>query len=87
MRDPHHEDHLVGLELQAVELTEQERRAELQGDTAEAARVQHELEGVYADMARTAEHLVADGTHVTVAAQSSAGLVEGAGEVGDQVVG
>jgi hypothetical protein len=40
MRNSRLEDHLAGLELQVVELAEREARAELQGDGAQAARLQ-----------------------------------------------
>ena len=57
--DIHLEDHLVGLEQQVVELVEQERRAELQGDSAEAARLDREVLDLYTEMARTAELITA----------------------------
>ncbi|MBV8958473.1 MAG: hypothetical protein JOZ37_14160 [Actinobacteria bacterium] len=59
--DKHLEDHLVGLEQQVVELVEQERRAELQGDSTEAARLEQEVFGLYTEMARTAELITAGG--------------------------
>ena len=76
--DNHLEDHLVGLEQQVVELVEQEKRAETQGDSAEAARIEQELEGLYTEMARTAERITAGGWgHPTVEAETSAHAVEG----------
>lgn len=59
--DSHLEDHLVGLEQQVVELVEQERRAELQGDSTEAARLEQEVLGLYTEMARTAELITVGG--------------------------
>ncbi|HZQ84074.1 MAG TPA: hypothetical protein VFA83_04510 [Acidimicrobiales bacterium] len=59
--DNHLEDHLVGLEQQVVELVEQERRAELQGDSTEAARLEQEVLGLYTEMARTAELITVGG--------------------------
>jgi hypothetical protein len=59
--DIHLEDHLVGLEQQVVELVEQERRAELQGDSTEAARLEQEVLDLYTEMARTAELITAGG--------------------------
>jgi hypothetical protein len=57
MIDPRLEDHLVGVELQIVELVERRERATLQGRPDDAATIQAELDALYADMARTAEHL------------------------------
>jgi hypothetical protein len=79
--DNHLEDHLVGLEQQVVELVEQERRAELQGDDVEATRIEHELSGLYTDMARTAERITAGGYPTAVVEARPAGsdaAVEGA---------
>jgi hypothetical protein len=58
MIDPRLEDHLVGVELQIVELVERRERAALQGRTDDAAAIQAELDALYADMATTAEQLV-----------------------------
>ena len=77
--DNHLEDHLVGVEQQVVELVEQERRAELQGDSAEASRIEHELSGLYTDMARTAERITApDYSHAVVEAAPASETVEDA---------
>ena len=51
------EDHLVGVELQVVELVEQRERAEVQGRPEDAARIQSEIDALYADMARTTEQM------------------------------
>ena len=74
--DKHLEDHLVGLEQQVVELVEQERRAELQGDSTEAARLEQEVFGLYTEMARTAELITAGGysAPVVVAEPASHGV-------------
>lgn len=78
--DNHLEDHLVGVEQQVVELVEQERRAELQGDAAEAVRIEQELDGLYTDMARTAERITAgEYPHAVVEAEPAGSeTVEGA---------
>lgn len=54
------EDHLVGVELQVVELVEQRERAEVQGRTEDAARIQREINALYAEMARTTEQMTAE---------------------------
>jgi hypothetical protein len=58
MADSLLEDHLVGVELQVVELVEQRERAEVQGRAAEATRLQGEIDSLYTDMAETAARLV-----------------------------
>jgi hypothetical protein len=55
MTDPRLEDHLVGLELQLVELVEQHERAEVQHRPRDAARLQAEIDALQEEMARTAE--------------------------------
>lgn len=57
------EDHLVGVELQVVELVEQRERAEVQGRTEDAARIQREIDALYAEMARTTEQITAEQHH------------------------
>jgi hypothetical protein len=75
--DNHLEDHLVGLEQQVVELVEQEKRAETQGDSTEASRIEQELAGLYTEMARTAERITAgEWGHPTVEAETSGHAVE-----------
>ena len=54
------EDHLVGIELQVVELVEQRERAEVQGRTEDAARIQREIDALYAEMARTTEQITTE---------------------------
>ena len=58
--DPRLEDHLVGVELQIVELVEQRERATVQHDTAEAKRIQDEIDALQAELAATAERIAAD---------------------------
>jgi hypothetical protein len=58
--DPQLEDHLVGVELQIVELVEQRKRATVQHDTAEAERIQAEIDTLQAELASTAERLTSD---------------------------
>jgi hypothetical protein len=60
MHDPKLEDHVVGLELQIVELVEQRERATVQHDDAEAARIQGEIDALQAEMAQTAELIAED---------------------------
>jgi hypothetical protein len=60
MHDPKLEDHVVGLELQIVELVEQRERATVQHDEAEAARIQREIDALQAEMAQTAEAIAED---------------------------
>jgi hypothetical protein len=58
MTDPQLEDHVVGLELQIVELVEQRERAVVQGDEPAAKRIQREIDQLQAEMAATAEEIV-----------------------------
>ena len=60
MHDPKLEDHVVGLELQIVELVEQRERATVQHDDAEAARIQGEIDALQAEMVTTAEAIAED---------------------------
>ena len=60
MHDPKLEDHVVGLELQIVELVEQRERATVQHDEAEAARIQREIDALQAEMAQTAAAIAED---------------------------
>ena len=60
MHDPKLEDHVVGLELQIVELVEQRERATVQHDEAEAARIQGEIDALQSEMATTAEAIAED---------------------------
>ncbi len=60
MHDPTLEDHVVGLELQIVELVEQRERATVQHDDAEATRIQTEIDELQSEMATTAEAIAED---------------------------
>ena len=55
--DPRLEDHVVGVELQIVELVEQRERATVQERHEDAARIQREIDALQAEMARAAEKL------------------------------
>ncbi len=57
MIDPRLEDHVVGLELQLVELVEQRERAEVQHRPHDAAALQLEIDAIQEEMARSAEIL------------------------------
>ena len=59
MTDPRLADHMVGLELQMIELEERRQRAQVQGDRVAMARLETEIEQLRAEMASTAEHLQA----------------------------
>ena len=58
MADPRLEDHVVGLELQIVELVERRERALVQNDGAEADRIQREIDALQLEMASTAEEII-----------------------------
>jgi hypothetical protein len=55
MINPRLEDHVVGLELQLVELVEQRERARVQRRPKDAARIQRDIDALQEEMARTAE--------------------------------
>ncbi|MDQ6798102.1 MAG: hypothetical protein M3011_08825 [Actinomycetota bacterium] len=55
MTDPRLEDHVVGLELQLVELVEQQHRAETQYRPDDAARLAREIAAVQQELAASAE--------------------------------
>jgi hypothetical protein len=67
MADTLLEDHLVGVELQVVELVEQRERAEVQGRGGEAARLQAEIDALYTEMADTAARVVEAQPHAHIA--------------------
>lgn len=60
MADPRLEDHAVGIELQIVELVERMERARVQGESEEADRLQREIDGLQAELARTAEKIIGE---------------------------
>lgn len=55
MTDPSLEDHVVGLELQLVELVEQRERASVQDRPDDATLIQREIDALQEEMARTAD--------------------------------
>ena len=57
MTDPQLEDHVVGVELQIVELVEQRERATIQERHDDAARIQREIDALQEEMARAAEKI------------------------------
>lgn len=60
MSNPNLEDHLVGLELQLVELVESKQRAEVQGRTEDAAGLEREIADLQTELATTAERISID---------------------------
>lgn len=54
---PQLEDHLVGLELQLVELVESQQRAEIQGRPEDAHRLGAEISALQMELAATAERI------------------------------
>jgi len=64
MTDPSLEDHVVGLELQLVELVEQRERATVQDRSADAARIEREIATLQEEMARAAEVIARPDAHL-----------------------
>ena len=60
MTDPRLEDHVVGLELQIVELVERRERALVQGEPDAAAAIQTEIDALQSELASTAEAIATD---------------------------
>ena len=60
MTDPRLEDHVVGLELQLVELVEQRERALVQGEGAEASAISDEIVAVQTELTEAAEAVAAE---------------------------
>ncbi|MDP8936358.1 MAG: hypothetical protein M3O23_01225 [Actinomycetota bacterium] len=61
MTDPRLEDHVVGLELQLVELVERHKEAQtLVGGEEEVARLEVEIANLQAELAASAELLVTE---------------------------
>jgi hypothetical protein len=73
MTDPRLEDHVVGLELQLVELVERRERASVQGLADEAEAISREIEGLQTELIVAAEALAADNPapHADVLAESA----------------
>lgn len=62
MTDPRLEDHVVGLELQLVELVERHKEAQtLVGGEEEVARLEAEIATLQGELAASAELLVSEG--------------------------
>lgn len=57
MGNPRIEDHLVGLELQLVELVENKQRADVQGRAGDAANLEAEIALLQLELAATADKL------------------------------
>ncbi len=57
MTDPRLEDHVVGLELELVELVEQQHRAEVQHRPEDVAKLQADIAAVQQELMVTAEVL------------------------------
>ncbi len=57
MTDPRLEDHVVGLELQLVELVEQQHRAEVQHRPEDVAKLEADIAAVQQELMTTAEVL------------------------------
>jgi hypothetical protein len=55
MTDPRLEDHVVGLELQLVELVEQRNRADVQGRLEDVAKLDKDIAQVQQELVATAE--------------------------------
>ncbi|HEX2039763.1 MAG TPA: hypothetical protein VHF47_08540 [Acidimicrobiales bacterium] len=66
MTDPRLADHEMGLELQLIELEEQRRRAEVQGRSEDATRLNREIEAVQLELAATAERIAGRAPSVSV---------------------
>ncbi len=62
MTNPRLEDHVVGLELQLVELVEQKQRAEVQGRTDDIGALERQIESLQTELATSAEVASAEPT-------------------------
>ncbi|MEA2686287.1 MAG: hypothetical protein QOE93_1482 [Actinomycetota bacterium] len=73
MTDPHLEDHVVGLELQLVELVERRERATVQGLTDEADAISTEIDELQTELIVSAETLATEhpAPHADVLAESA----------------
>lgn len=60
MTDPRLEDHVVGLELQLVELVEQQHRAEVQHRREDVAKLDVDIAEVQQELVATAEVISTD---------------------------
>ncbi len=83
MTDPRLEDHLVGLELQLVELVEQQHLAETQYRPEDAVRLGPQITAVQHELAAGAEAaMVEPGSTPTLEPAGSGGNAEPAGSGG-----
>jgi hypothetical protein len=73
MTDPRLQDHVVGLELQLVELVERRERALVQGLTDDAETIAREIDEVQTELIVSAEALAAEKPtpHAEVRAESA----------------
>lgn len=71
MTDPRVEDHLVGVELQLVELVECKERAVAQGREDDASELNGEIEQLQAELGAVTEELGTPVVPVTVSAPSA----------------
>ena len=73
MTDPRLEDHVVGLELQLVELVERRERALVQGLASEAEAISLEIDELQTELIVSAEALASDNPapHADVRAESA----------------
>lgn len=73
MTDPRLEDHVVGLELQLVELVERRERAAVQGLPDEAEAISREIDELQTELIVSAETLTAENpaAHAEVLAESA----------------
>jgi hypothetical protein len=84
MTDPRLEDHVVGLELQLVELVERRKYAQtLVGGEDEVARLEAEIANLQAELAASAELLLADEQPQPVPASDA--ILSGPGDGADPV--
>ncbi|MGH9189590.1 MAG: hypothetical protein ACRD0Q_06115 [Acidimicrobiales bacterium] len=74
MTDPRVEDHLVGVELQLVELVECKERAVAQGREDDASVLNGEIEELQAELGDVTEDLESPVAPATVAAPSAQAL-------------
>lgn len=76
MTNPRLEDHLVGLELQLVELVENKQRAEVQGRSADAQDLDRQIASLQLELASTAEQISEEETEPAPTAELSASKAE-----------
>ncbi len=76
MTDPRLEDHVLGLELQLVELVEQRERALVQGEGAEAVAISDEIVDVQTELTESAEAVASEepAPHAVVDATQAADI-------------